>query len=62
MEYIRIESEYYSSYDKEQTKNRAINNAILACQRTGKIYYVLKTVATITPKGVTVDDYEKEEE
>jgi len=61
MKYIVMSISDYSLYERYVRKNEAISNAKDSCMSHGSIVHVLKCVATITPKGVTVDDHEKEE-
>jgi len=61
MEYIVMKSGEYGCYARNNTKRRATSIAVELCDGNGLVYQVLKCVATITPKGVTVDDHEKEE-
>jgi len=61
MEYLFMNAEEYGIYSKWLAKMSAIRSAITSSTQNGEVYHVLKLVATITPKGVTVDDHEKEE-
>jgi len=61
-EYIIMSTAAFMGYEKHHNKLTAIRRAASSCAGSGDIYQVLKCVATITPKGVTVDDHEKEDE
>jgi len=62
MEYIVMKTGVYGEYVHRKIKSRATQAAVEMCDGNGLAYQVLKCVATITPKGVTVDDHEKEVE
>ena len=60
--FIVVKNDVYEAYVHHPQKFIGIDRASKLCTDSAGVYRVLKCVATITPKGVTVDDHEKEEE